>query len=244
MKTVFDEDPATKALYEKLWLSRGDSEFWTFLELCDTRVKVCPGATDKSIAQLKKFVRGEIPTDLENFLHRSNGLFFDFDQIVYSVEGIIEDTRSMHQSKYFLPNKHLLFIGAFGDGDAFVYAKDKSGEWRHDVYWWEHETESCYDCGLGIFDYVAKHVSWRHADQPQLDHAAQEKQQYEEILQKLSGDKDPIKGLRRLVNQILKSRAKRDLAELTATALFREFLSQLSGEDFRKIPIERLIQKP
>lgn len=243
MKTEFDEHPATKALYEKLWFSRGDSEFWTFLELCDTRVKSCPGATDKSIAKLKKFVRGEIPSDLEIFLRRSNGLFFDFDQIVYPVEQIIEETRSMHQSKYFLPNKHLLFIGGLGDGDAFAYAKGKSGEWRHDVFWWEHETESCNVCGLGIFDYVAKHVCWRHSNRPQRDHAAQEKQQYEEILLKLSGHKDPIKGLRRLVKQIMKSRAKGDISELTATDLFREFLNQLNRKDFRKIPIERLIEK-
>lgn len=108
-------------------------------------------------------------------------------------------------------------------------------------FWLEHETESCYVCGLGIFDYVAKHVSWRHADRPQQDHAAQEKQQYEEILLKLSGHKDPIKGLRRLVNQILKSRSKGDIAELATIDLLRELLNQLSVEDFRKIPIERLI---
>jgi hypothetical protein len=244
MKTEFDECSAAKPLQDRLWFSRGTAAFWTFLQVCDPRIRLHPPATDEQVGALTDFAGGKLPATLEDFLRRSNGLTFDFDEIVFPSADIIQETLRMRHPDIAFPNDHLLFIGRLGDGDMFAFGKSKKGEWLSDVFWWEHETDSCYACGSGIWGYVANHVGWRHAvcgQAPEhlnvLNEAA-----YRERLRKISGEAEVLPGLRRLVTDILDLRAKENLGELTSTDLLREFLCQVTAKDFRKIPIEKLLK--
>jgi hypothetical protein len=193
---------------------------------------------------LTDFAGGTLPPTLEDFLRRSNGLAFEFDEIVFPSEGIIEQTLGMRHLDIAFPNEHLLFIGRLGDGDMFAFGKSQKGEWLSDVFWWEHETDSCYACGLGIWGYIANHVGWCHAvaDRAPEDLRGLHEAHYRERLRKISGETEVLPGLRRLISDILDFRAKEDLQELNSTDLLREFLCQLTVADFRKIPIEKLLK--
>ncbi len=244
MKTEFDECLAAKPLQDRLWFNRGDPAFWTILQVCDPRVHLHPPASDEQIHALKNFTGGELPPTLEEFLRHSNGLTFDFDGIVFPIKSIIQQTLELRRLDGTIPNDHFLFIGSLGDGDMFAFVKNKKGDWLSDVFWWEHETDSCYACGLGIWGYVAKHIGWCHAvsDQPSEDPSFRDEVKYRERLRKISGENEVLPGVRRLVTDILELRAKQDWGELTSMDLFREFLSQLTVDDFRKIPIELLLK--
>lgn len=165
MKTDFDLCEASHPLRNELTLQRQTNEFWDLLQRCDSRVKLGPPATENELAKLREYAGGTLPDCLEAFLRRSNGLRFDYDDIVFSVEQIIEETemiRNLDDDGCHMPLDHLLFIGGTGDGDAFAFGKRVSGEWTTGVYQWEHETDSRYVVGLGTFGYVAAHVAWWH----------------------------------------------------------------------------------
>jgi hypothetical protein len=132
------------------------------LKECDARVKTRPPVTKRDLHRLREFAGGDLPSGLEMFLLKSNGLLFDCDTVVFSAEQIIEQSKSISRLDICMPTEHLLFIGGLGDGDMFAFGRARNGDWLHDVYWWEHETDSRYACGLGIWGYVAAHVSWRH----------------------------------------------------------------------------------
>ena len=197
MKTEFDECSAAKPLQDRLWFSRGDPAFWTFLQVCDPRIRLHPPASEDQIHALTDFAGGRLPATLEDFLRHSNGLTFDFDSIVFPSESIIQQTQKMRQLDSTIPNEHLLFIGSLGDGDMFAFAKNKMGDWLSDVFWWEHETDSCYACGLGIWGYVANHVGWCHAVSDQLseDLSIRNEAEYRKRLHKISGESEALPGV-------------------------------------------------
>jgi len=165
MRTDFDLCDEAQPLRNALWLSRGTSEFWKLLKECDSRVRLQPPATKDQIETLRVFAAGSLPDTLEDFLHHSDGLFFEFDEIVFPTDRAIRETLRMREMGTGLPVdlNHMMFIGASGDGDMFAFARSKSGVWLGDVYQWDHETESLYSCGLGIYGYIAGDVSYRHS---------------------------------------------------------------------------------
>ena len=169
VRTDFDLCDEAQPLRNALWLSRGTPEFWKLLKECDSRVRLQPPGTKEQIEKLRGFAGGSLPESLEDFLHCSNGLFFDFDEIVFPTDLAIRETLRMREMGTGIPVDlgHMLFIGATGDGDMFAFARSKSGVWLGDVYQWDHETESLFSCGLGIYGYVAGHVSWWHSVKPE-----------------------------------------------------------------------------
>ena len=169
MKTDFDLCTESHALRDALWMSRCSPDFWRLLRECDPRVSLQPPATEDQLARLREYIGSNLPEDVEDFLRQSNGLRFHADYIVFSADEMIEQTEFMRRlasEGWHMPLDHFLFIGAAGDGDMFACGRCISGEWAPFVYWWEHETDSRYFCGIGIYGYVAAHVAWWHAGPP------------------------------------------------------------------------------
>jgi len=160
MKTDFDLWTEADPLRHELSRAGGTAEFWPLLEGCNPRIHIQPPASTAEIDKLRRFAGGSLPPTLEAFLAHSNGLSFDYDSIVLPIDRIIQLTDELRGYDGVMPMDSLLFIGELGDGDMFAFGQARNGEWLPDVYWWEHETDSRYVCGAGIWGYVAAHISW------------------------------------------------------------------------------------
>ncbi|GAA2397126.1 SMI1/KNR4 family protein [Streptomyces coeruleofuscus] len=106
----------------------------------EVRDAVDPGTLDR----IESVLGQSLPGDLRAFLLESDGLTDEYGtDVIWSAERILDDNLSFrHDQQYeslYMEFDSLMFFGDNGGGDQFAFVRRPE---RHEVFVWDHETDS------------------------------------------------------------------------------------------------------
>ncbi|MEE1787648.1 SMI1/KNR4 family protein [Streptomyces sp. SP17BM10] len=113
------------------------------LELAPDAELAAP-ASDDTLADVERALGQRVPPDLAGLLRECDGVVRRGLDVVWDAARIARDNRGFRTTEDFrqlyMPFEPLMFFGDNGGGDLFAFVR--TPERDHDVFVWDHETDS------------------------------------------------------------------------------------------------------
>ncbi|MGW2462371.1 SMI1/KNR4 family protein [Streptomyces sp. NPDC001761] len=132
-----------------------------FISSLSGEVDLADPVDESELASAELALGLEFPAELKSFLREANGVSDEFGcEFVWPAAGIVSRNREMRDTAGFgnlyMPFNPLLFLGDNGGGDLFAFVVQPP---RHDIFVWQHETDSRRWVARGLRDYVHRYLA-------------------------------------------------------------------------------------
>jgi cell wall assembly regulator SMI1 len=130
--------------YKALMASGRNMGWRDKINLCFPACKLSNPAPKALILDSESKLGRTLPADLVALLSESNGFTTARgDSVIEPIDYIISDTLDLwsYEDLYIAP-KTMVAFGGPGDGDRYFFPILPNGEYKDEVYLWDHETDS------------------------------------------------------------------------------------------------------
>lgn len=132
--------------------------------LCFEDCKLAPPVLSGAIAAAENALGCTLPDDLKQLYAQTNGVFVNFSApFVMPLEEAVKENQTLRDSPEFrdlyMPFNHMLVFGREGNGDPFFFPIHADGSLAHDVFIWDHETDSRSYFANGVKDLFLRYAT-------------------------------------------------------------------------------------
>lgn len=133
--------------YQKLLLTVADKHSWIAIAAaCFPEFSPTAPASEEAIARGEQKLGRKLPEDLRSLYLECDGIAAAYRRPVLSLEEMVVRNEDLRRNPSYLglymPFENLLFFGEEGNGDLYGYPIRNDGSYPHDVFQWDHESDS------------------------------------------------------------------------------------------------------
>ena len=133
------------------------------LEKLQIECKFNNSASHAEILELEVALNINIPVELKSLLNKTNGISDKYGaNLIWSAEKILKENKDFRADEGFrelyMPFENLMFFGDEINSDLFAFIILNNRINRHDIYVWEHETDSRVWFASNLENYLKKRL--------------------------------------------------------------------------------------